>query len=356
VGLKLSSFDASYLERLRFSGEQAASLRALGQFRGRQDLFRQQAPEVLAALREAAVIESSESSNRIEGVTAPRERIEALVLKPAAPRDRSEEEIAGYRDALNLIHESAPEMAFSANVILQLHGMLYRYQPGVGGRWKMAPNEIVERSPDGSVRRVRFVPVSPVATPFAMERLEADYARAVDTQREPLILVPLAVLDFLCIHPFADGNGRMARLLTLLLLYQGEYEVGRYISLERIIEESKETYYEALESSSQGWHEGKHDPLPWMTYLWGVLIRAYREFEERVGGIRTGRGAKTDLVEQAVSRRTRPFGITDIEAECPGVSRDMVRHVLQRLRDEGKLVVQGTGRGARWAPRNQGEN
>jgi Fic family protein len=325
-------------------------LRVLGQFRGRQDLFARQAPEALEVLKAAAVIESAESSNRIEGVTAPRERIEALMLKPTAPRDRSEEEIAGYRDALNLIHESAPEMAFSTNVVLQLHGMLYRYQAGVGGRWKMAPNEIIERNPDGTVRRVRFRPVSPVATPVAMEQLQAGYARALDAQREPLLLIPLAILDFLCIHPFADGNGRMARLLTLQLLYHAGYEVGRYISLERVVEESKETYYEALEASSQAWHEGTHDVMPWTGYLWGVLIRAYREFEERVGTIREGRGSKTELIEQAVARRTRPFGIAEIEAECPGVSREMVRHVLQRLRDEGKLTVQGTGRGARWVP------
>jgi Fic family protein len=352
----LPSFEPPYLDRLRFSGEQAATLRALGQFRGRQELFRRQAPEVLAALREAAVIESSESSNRIEGVTAPRERIEALVLKPTAPRNRSEEEIAGYRDGLNLIHESASEMVFSVNVILQLHGMLYRYHAGAGGRWKMAPNEIVERNADGTVKRVRFIPVAPVAIPYFMERLAEGYGRAVDAQREPLLLAPLAILDFLCIHPFADGNGRMARLLTLLLLYHGDYEVGRYISLERIIEESKETYYEALEASSQGWHEGTHDPLPWMTYLWGVLIRAHREFEERVGTIREGRGSKTDLVEQAVARRSHPFAISDIEAECPGVSREMVRHVLQRLRNEGRLAIEGTGRGARWAPRNNQES
>lgn len=347
------SLDPRYLDNIRLSGDHGATLRALGQFQGRQDLYRRQAPEVLAALREAAVIESSESSSRIEGITAPRDRIEALILKPTAPRDRSEEEIAGYRDALNLIHESAPAMGFSVNVMLQLHGLLYRYRPGLGGRWKVAPNEIVERNPDGSIRRVRFVPVPPVATPQFMEQLAVGYARANDMQREPLVLMPLAVLDFLCIHPFADGNGRMARLLTLLLLYQAGYEVGRYISLERIVEESKETYYEALEASSRNWHDGTHDPVPWMTYLWGVLIRAHREFEERVGAIREGRGSKTDLVEQAVARRTSPFGIADIEAECPGVSREMVRHVLQRLRDRGKLAVQGTGRGARWAPRNQ---
>ena len=339
----MTSFDPAFLDRLRFSAEHGATLRALGQFRGRQDLFRKQAPEVLAALRVAAVIESSESSNRLEGVTAPRERIEALVLKPTAPRDRSEEEIAGYRDALNLIHESAPDMTFSSNVLLQLHGMLYRYHAGAGGKWKMAQNEIVERNADGSLRRVRFVPVPPVAVPQFMDGLGAGYARATDEQREALVLVPLAVLDFLCIHPFADGNGRMARLLTLLLLYHAGYEVGRYISLERIIEQSKHTYYEALEASSQGWHQRRHDALPWMTYLWGVLVRSFREFEERVGTIRTGRGAKTDLVEQAVARRTRAFSITDIEAECPGVSREMVRHVLQRLRDEGHLLIQGDG-------------
>ena len=351
----MHSFDPTYLDRIRLSPEHGATLRALGQFQGRQDLFRRQAPEVLDALRKAAIIESSESSNRIEGVTAPRERIEALVLRPTAPRDRSEEEIAGYRDALNLIHESASEMGFTPNVILQLHGMLYRYHAGVGGHWKMASNEIVERNPDGTVRRVRFVPVQPVATPRAMDQLADGYARARDVEREPLVLAPLAILDFLCIHPFADGNGRMARLLSLLLLYHAGHNVGRYISLERIIEESKETYYEALEASSRQWHDGTHDPLPWMTYFWGTLVRAYREFEERVGTVRGGRGSKTDLVEQAVARRTRPFGIAEIEAVCPGVSREMVRHVLQQLRESGKLVVEGTGRGARWVPLHREE-
>lgn len=350
----MPSFDPAYLNQLRFGPAELTTLRGLGQYRGREELFARQAPEALAALREVAFIESAESSNRIEGVTAPRERIEALVLRPTAPTDRSEQEIAGYRDALNLIHESAREMAFTSNVILQLHGMLYRYHPGTGGRWKGAPNEIVERAPDGSVARVRFVPVSPVATPQAMEELGAGYARAQDAQRDPLLLIPLAILDFLCIHPFADGNGRMARLLTLLLLYRSGYEVGRYVSLERVVEESKETYYEALEASSQGWHESAHDPLPWVRYLWGVLVAAYKEFEERVGSIREGRGSKTEMVEQAVARRSRAFHITEIEAECPGVSREMVRHVLQRLRDEGHLVIEGRGRGSKWVPRKSG--
>ncbi len=344
----MKSLTPAYLDGLRLSAADGSTLRALGEGRGRQDLFRRQTPEVLTALRHAAIIESTESSNRIEGVVAPHDRVEALVLKNSTPRDRSEQEIAGYRDALNLIHESARGMAFSVNVILQLHTMLYRYHAGQGGRWKMAQNEIVERGADGTVERVRFVPPSPVATPLLMDQLVGSYARAVAEAREPLILVPLAVLDFLCIHPFGDGNGRMARLLTLQLLYHFDYEVGRYISLERIIEESKETYYETLEASSQHWHDGRHDVLPWMHYFWGVLLRAYGEFEERVGTLRTGRGAKTDLVEEAISRRIGAFAIGEIEAECPGVTRDWIRMVFRRLRDQGKIVRQGKGRGAKW--------
>lgn len=338
-----------YLDRIRFTASEASSLKRLGEFRGRQDLYRQRAPEILASLQQVALIESTESSNRLEGVTAPRERVEALVMRPTTPVDRSEQEIAGYRDALNLIHESAPEMAFSVNVVLQLHTMLSRFLPGGGGRWKMAQNDIVERNPDGSVRRVRFTPVAPVATPQAMDDLVAAYAWAVDTDHERLVVIPLAILDFLCIHPFTDGNGRVSRLLTLMLLHQSDYSVGRYISLERVIEESKETYYEALEASSRRWHQGRHDPLPWLRYCWGVLLAAYKEFEERVGAMRDARGAKTALVERAVGRRLKPFAISDIEAECPGVSRDMVRHVLRAMRGRGEIEIRGRGRSAKWA-------
>lgn len=323
-------------------------LRQLGEHRGRQELFRVRAPDVLMSMRQVALVESAESSNRIEGVSVPRPRIEQIVLKPSAPTNRSEEEIAAYRDALNLIHESARHMAFTSGVVLQLHAMLYRFQPGAGGRWKMAPNDIVERSADGTVHRVRFTPVSPTATPQAMEDLVNGYRGAVDAQRDALLLVPLAVLDFLCIHPFADGTGRTARLLTLLLLYHANVEVGRYVSLERVIEESKDTYYEALEASSQRWHDAAHDPHPWLRYFWGVLIAAYKEFEERVSTYRDARGAKTGLVELAVRRRTREFTIADIERESPGVSRDMVRHVLRDMKARGEIEVHGRGRGARW--------
>jgi len=338
-----------YLDNISFSAADLSTLKRLGEFRGRQELFRQRAPETLALLRQVAVIESAESSNRLEGVTAPHDRIEALVMKPTAPVNRSEQEIAGYRDALNLIHEAATEMTFSVNVVLQLHTMLHRFLPGGGGRWKMTSNEIVERNPDRSVRRIRFTPVAPVATPQAMADLVTGCDRALDQQREQLVILPLAILDFLCIHPFTDGNGRMSRLLSLLLLYHAGFDVGRYISLERVIEESKETYYEALKLSSDGWHEGEHDPHPWMSYFWGVLLASYKEFEERVSGVRDVRGAKTALIEQAVCRRLKPFGISEIESECPGVSRDMVRHVLRSMRSRGEVEIRGRGRTAKWA-------
>ena len=255
---------------------------------------------------------------------------------------------------LQLIHESHEHMAFSTNVVLQLHSMLFRYLPSEGGVWKATDNEIVERDGQGRITRVRLTPVAAVGTPGAMHALTSAYDAAQREGRvDPLILVPLVILDFLCIHPFRDGNGRMARLLTLLLLYRFRYRVGRYISLERVIEESKETYYEALERSSEGWHEGRHDTRPWLDYFWGVLVRAYREFEERVGTLAMGRGSKTQQVREAVGRRVGPFAISDLETDCPGVSRDMVRVVLRQLRDEGAITLQGKGRGARWVRRQE---
>lgn len=344
----MNSLHTSFLKALRFGPDDAAALKALGACQGRQDLFRRQTPEVLEGLREAAVVESSESSNRIEGVVAPPKRVEALVLKNSTPRNCSEREIAGYRDALNLIHESGSDMAFSVNVILQLHTVLYRYHPADGGRWKATQNEIVERDAEGNVIRVRFAPPGPVETPEMMRGLVDRFRRAMEDGHEPAIVIPLAILDFLCIHPFRDGNGRVARLLTLLLLYHFDYDVGRYISLERVVEESKETYYETLEASSRGWREAEHDVMPWMGYFWGVLLAAYAEFEDRVGTLRTRRGAKAEMVERAVARRLVPFAISDIEADCPGVSRDWIRIVLRRMRDDGRIVLRGRGRGAKW--------
>lgn len=345
----MKSLTIDFLSSLHLTPGEGSALAKIGECKGKQELFARQTPEALETLRQTAIVESSECSNRLEGITAPHKRIAALVLRDSTPKDRSEQEIAGYRDALSLIHESAAHMQCSVNVCLQLHTMLYRYLPQDGGRWKMTDNEIVERGAGGVVERVRFSPVSAVATPQYMEQLQANYAIAIEEHAmEPLLVIPLTVLDFLCIHPFSDGNGRVSRLLTLLLLYHFGYEVGRYISLERIFEQSKETYYEALETSSQGWHEANHDVHPWVSYFWGVLIRAYTEFEERVGVLGTGRGSKTEHIKSAVDRRIAPFAISDIESDCPGVSRDMIRVVLRQLRDAGRLRSEGRGPGARW--------
>ncbi len=343
----LKSLHPDYLENIAFSAPQMATLQKLGEHKGKQDLFTQQTPEVLESMKQVALIESNESSNRLEGITADHGRIKAMVLRDAAPQDRSEQEIAGYRDALSMIHDSAEYMAFSENIILQLHTIIYRYHASDGGKWKATSNEIVEKNPDGSIKRVRFVPVSVVKTPACMKALAEGYSEAIH-HYDPLIIIPLAILDFLCIHPFRDGNGRTARLLTLMLLYHFGYEVGRYISLERIFEESKETYYETLEASSQGWHEGEHDVMPWLNYFWGTLLRAYDEFAERVDSIEPGKGTKSELIRQAAARRIEPFSISDIESDCPGVSRDMVRVVLRQMRDEGVIESTGRGRAAKW--------
>ena len=239
----MPSLPSAYLTQLRFSSAELSTIHRLGEARGRQDLFIRQLPAQLDTLRTHAVIESTESSNRIEGVVAAPGRVADLVVRGTEPRTRSEQEIAGYRDALQLIHESHADMRFAENVVLQLHQMLYRYQPGAGGRWKGTDNQIVERAADGSVARVRFTPTPAVATRQAMADLTAHYHDAIAGDlADPLVLLPLAILDFLCVHPFTDGNGRVGRLLSLLLLYHFDYQVGRYISLERIIEDSRETY------------------------------------------------------------------------------------------------------------------
>lgn len=345
----MKSLEHTFITTLSFTGRHMSTLKKIGEYRGKQALFSTQTPEILNSLTHLALIESSESSNRLEGITAPHKRVRELVSDNDVPQTRSEQEIAGYRDVLNIIHRSAQYLVPNGKTICDFHKTIYLYMPEDGGEWKPRDNEIVELHPDGSLKEVRFTPVSAEDTPAAIDTLFQRYTQLCDTNAvEPLVLIPLVVLDFLCIHPFLDGNGRVARLLTLLLLYHHGYDVARYISLERIFEETKTSYYATLYTSSQGWHDAQHDVFPWMTYFWGVLLRAYSEFEERVGDIRSGRGAKTEQVKDAVDRRVAPFAISDIEEECPLVSRDMIRVVLRQLRDAGVIEAVGHGRGAKW--------
>lgn len=348
----MKSLSPKFIDSLNFTSSHLADLRRLGEFRGKQDLFSRKSKETLKVLKQHAIIESIESSNRLEQIIAPYQRIKGLVNKSTEPTNRSEKEIAGYRDALNLIHKSYEHMELSVNVVKQLHTMIYQYLSEDGGKFKQTDNKIVERDPNGNVIRERFTPVSAVQAPSAMGSLFQSYMDfSSNFNTDPLILFPLLILDFLCIHPFKDGNGRVSRLLTLLMLNRHGYEVGKYISLERIFEETKEGYYRTLHKSSQGWHKSKHDPFPWMEYFWMVLLRAYKEFEEKVGLIKEtagGKGSKAELIKLSIRNKIGPFSISDIEKDCPGISRDMIRLVLRQLRDEGKIHVLGIGRGAKW--------
>jgi len=348
----MKSFTKEYLDSLRFIPETLSSLIVIGEYKGKEELYSKQSPDALEKLLESAIIQSTESSSRIEGITAPHKRVQLIVKANATPRNRSEQEIAGYRDVLNLIHQSHEDIPLSENVVLQFHSMLYRYTTVKSGFWKKMDNEIVDIRPDGA-KTLRFKPVSARDTPSYMKQLISSYNNNLEKKSfDPLIMVPLFVIDFLCIHPFSDGNGRIARLLTLLLLYQAGYRVGKYISLERIIEESKDSYYDTLFLSSKGWHEGKHDISPWLDYFYGTLIAAYKEFESRVGSFK-GKGSKTEQVQSAIESFVKPFSINDIEKVCPNVSRDMIRKILRELRDAGLVKPTSMGRGAEWVKKSR---
>jgi len=324
----------------------------ISEARGKQELFTKQSPQRLRVLREHALIESAVSSNRIEGVTVDQSRVKAVVLGKSLLRDRDEEEVRGYRDALKLIHEQAGKLSISEKTILRLH-RLSRANIGDAGKYKQKDSDIIEKLPDGRVR-IRFKTVTAKKTPRAMHDLiEAWSDSSNDRTIHPTIAMAAMNLDLLCIHPFRDGNGRVSRLLLLLQCYQLGYEVGRYISLERVIEENKDRYYETLEQSSQGWHEGKHDPWPYINYLLYVLKTAYREFEERVGTISTSRGAKTALVLEAIERLPDPFRMVDLERVAPNVTRDMIRVVLKRLKKQDRIYCEGYGMAALWRKGSQ---
>lgn len=322
----------------------------LAEARGKQELFTRQSPQKLKALREHALIESAVSSNRIEGVEVDQSRIATLLFGKPALRDRDEEEVRGYRDALRLIHEQGAKLPISEATVKTLH-KLSRGEIWDAGAYKEKGVDIIQTYADGR-RRVRFKSLSPKETPRAMAETVELWQRGMREQWVPSLVLAAALnLDFLCIHPFRDGNGRTSRLLFLLACYHCGIEAGRYVSLERLIEENKERYYEVLEQSSRRWHEGKHDPWPTINFLLYILKQACKEFEERVGRMKSPRGEKTDLVKQAINAMGGEFGVTDVERRCPGVSRDMIRLVLRELKAAGLIECLGRGPGAKWRKR-----
>lgn len=348
----MNSFNPAFLDKQRIPQNLLRTIRVLGEYKGKEEVFRHQSPQVLETLRQDAVIRSTESSNRIEGVVAPHDRIVKIVQKKVKPGNRSEQEIAGYRDVLNTIHANHANMKFSVNLIRQMHRDLLKFTTEKDGHWKTSQNQIEEIGPDGK-KFIRFTPVAPHLTEEAMRSLHEGFNKALESQKfEPLLLIPAYILDFLCIHPFRDGNGRMARLIALLLLYQAGFEVGRFISLENIIEDTRQGYYDTLYASSQKWHQRKHSLVPWWDYFLGVmLLSAYREFEKRAGTLTTARGAKTATVLDAIERMPNGFKMVDVEKAAPNVTREMIRVVLNRLKKEERIYCEGRGAAATWYKR-----
>lgn len=344
----MKSFENNYIEKIHLTPSLVKTIRVIGEFKGKQDLYKKQSPQLLKALKQNAIIQSTESSNRIEGITAPINIIKNIVAEKVKPSNRSEQEIAGYRDVLNTIHSSYEHIPVSENIVLQFHKQLYGFTSAQGGYWKITDNEITEKRANGKTY-TRFKTVSAFRTSDYMKNLHDKYNEKLkEGEIDSLVLIPAYVLDFLCIHPFLDGNGRMSRLLTLLLLYQTGIEVGKFISLEKIIENSKESYYDALYKSSQKWHAGKHNIIPWIEYFYGIVLAAYKEFETRVGNLTSSRGAKSSLVLDIIYNAVSDFSLSDLKEKCPSVSVDMIRKILYDEKKSGRLQRIGFGRDSKW--------
>lgn len=343
----MRSFENDWIDQHPIPQKFLHVLGTIREYKGKQELYKYQVPQVLDSLQEIASIQSTESSNRIEGIVATPEVIRSLVLEKAVPKNRPEQEIAGYRDVLKTIHYHYKSMLFSENLILQLHQELFQYTTTQAGHWKRVNNEISEIGNDGA-KKIRFIPVAAHLTPEYMYLLHQAFKMRFESGiYEPFLLIASYILDFLCIHPFFDGNGRMSRLISHLLLYQAGYEVGRFISLEKIIEQTKDSYYQALYESSRGWHEGKHNLLPWWEYFASILLFAYKELEKRVGTISHKKGSKTIMVLEAIQRMGE-FAIRDLQEACPTVGIDLIRTVLKEERLAGRVICLGKGPDAKW--------
>jgi len=320
------------------------------EYKGRQQLYLEQKPEELDKLVELAKIQSTEASNEIEGIRTTNSRLKQLMDEKTTPKNRDENEILGYRHALNLVHESFDYIPVRANFILQIHKEMYKFMDvNYGGRFKDTPNQIDAVYPDGH-KEIIFKPLEPYETPEAMDRLCEEYSDAINKYNiDPLIAIPIFIHDFLCIHPFNDGNGRMSRLLTTLLLYKSGYVIGKYISLEKKIQVTKDEYYSALSHSSNKWIDNNHDDTPFIKYLLGTILAAYRDFEDRVNLVSKKLSA-FEMVEKAVNNKIGKFTKSDIMEMCPEIGRASVENALKRLCDEGKIEKHGGGRSVFYSP------
>ena len=321
-----------------------ALLTQIHEFKGEQNLFIEAHSDTLTQLVEIAKIQSTEASNKIEGIYTSDERLKKIVLDKTTPRTRNEQEIAGYRDVLATIHGSYEYIPLRPAMILQLHRDLYKFSGmSIGGSYKNADNVIADPDAQGN-RFIRFQPVSAWETAEAMEMACQAYDQAVQSGANPLLIIPMFILDFLCIHPFNDGNGRMARLLTLLLLYRSGYIVGKYIRLEKVIDQSKETYYETLQQSSFGWHENENDYAPFVRYLLGTIVAAYRDFSDRVQFLTTKGLSKPDRIRELIKTTLGKITKTEIMEKCPDISQATVQRTLIDLQKRGEILKLSGGR------------
>ena len=336
-------FDKQYQKLL--TPDIVSLLTQIHEYKGEQALFIEAKADTLTKLVEIAKIQSTEASNRIEGIYTSDERLKKLVQDKTTPQSRNEQEIAGYRDVLSTIHENFDYIPPKAAILLQLHRDLYKFSGmSYGGSYKTADNVIGETDAQGN-KSVRFQPVAAWETPEAVEQLCRAYQEAVGTGKmDPLLLIPMFILDFLCIHPFHDGNGRMSRLLTLLLLYRAGYIVGKYISIEKLIEESKETYYEALQQSSLGWHEGENDYAPFVQYTLGVVAAAYRDFSTRVQALAVSGMSKPDRIREIIKGTLGKITKAEILKQCPDISQITVQRTLTDLQKRGEIIKLSGGR------------
>ena len=341
----MREFNYSKYKDYKWDSEILGLVSGIHEYRGRQELHLTQKPAVLDKLVEVAKVQSTESSNAIEGIFTSNTRLNQLMQSKTTPKNRDEEEIAGYRFVLDMIHESYEYIPISSNYILQLHQNLYRFtNRSIGGHFKNSDNHIVARDENG-VEHVIFEPLSPLETPIAIDRICEEFNRVSATEEvDTLLLIPIFIHDFLCVHPFNDGNGRMSRLLTTLLLYRAGYVVGRYVSLEKKIADLKDLYYDSLNMSQNGWHEGEDDPTPFIKYVLKTIIAAYKDFEERIEIIDIKEPA-IEQVRAAVYKKIGKFTKSEIMEMCPKLGRASVENSLTALVNEDVLERRGRGRG-----------
>ena len=340
----MRNFNYSEIKNQKWDSEVLGLIAAIYKEAGKQEMYLKQRPEELEKLVEIAKIQSTEASNAIEGIVTTSTRIKQLVEEKTTPKNRDEQEIAGYRDVLNVIHESFDAIPISQSYILQLHKMLYSHMNNpMAGKTKTIQNDISATYPDGHVETL-FTPMAPYETPEALDRICEEYNRVIGNMEvEPLIAIPIFIHDFLCIHPFNDGNGRMSRLLTTLLLYRSGFYVGKYISLEAKIAKNKDLYYDALGEAQTGWHEGTEDAVPFIKYLLGTILAAYKDFEDRFALVETKLSA-LEMVSRASMNKLGRFTKQDIRELCPSLSVSSVEGALRKLVASGELKREGSGK------------